>query len=188
MQKTPPLGHRKEEVKQIYLCWEHYLQFVKSPESQVSWKWWNLLFYLHSKFGSFKNPFATITSLSELYFRFRKFILLVQTRKMISMNYGSCTSSWKPVRWVRLDLILTRRDIHQFQPEPTCKIHYQQQKYWVWRYPPMENLSNDHKCHPNQHKNSHMLCHEMGHPAMSLKFWGFFNCYLAAPRSTLGYY
>ena len=83
------------------------------------------------KFGSFKNPFATITSLSELYFRFRRFILLVQTRKMISMNYGSCTSSWKPVRWVRLDLILTRRDIHQFQPEPTCKIHYQQQKYWV---------------------------------------------------------
>ena len=31
------------------------------------------------KFGSFKNPFATITSLSELYFRFRRFILLVQT-------------------------------------------------------------------------------------------------------------
>ena len=31
------------------------------------------------KFGSFKNPFATITSLCELYFKFRKFILLVQT-------------------------------------------------------------------------------------------------------------
>ena len=31
-------------------------------------------------FGSFKNPFATITSLSELYFRFRRFILLVQTK------------------------------------------------------------------------------------------------------------
>ena len=39
------------------------------------------------KFGSFKNPFATITSLSELYFRFRGFILLVQTKKVISMNY-----------------------------------------------------------------------------------------------------
>ena len=29
------------------------------------------------KFGSFKEPFATITSLPELYFRFRRFILLV---------------------------------------------------------------------------------------------------------------
>ena len=46
------------------------------------------------KFGSFKNPFATITNLSELYFRFRRFILLIQTKKkMISMNYGSSTSS-----------------------------------------------------------------------------------------------
>ena len=43
-------------------------------------------------FGSFKNPFLTITSLSELYFRFRRFILLVQTKKVISMNYGSSTS------------------------------------------------------------------------------------------------
>ena len=34
---------------------------------------------------------ATITSLSELYFRFRRFILLVQTKKVISMNYGSST-------------------------------------------------------------------------------------------------
>ena len=45
------------------------------------------------KFGSFKNPFATITSLSELYFRFRRFVLLVQTKKVISINYGSCTSN-----------------------------------------------------------------------------------------------
>ena len=44
------------------------------------------------KFGGFKNPFATITSLSELYFRFRRFILLVQTKKVISMNYGISTS------------------------------------------------------------------------------------------------
>ena len=33
------------------------------------------------KFGSFKNLFTTITSLSELYFRFRRFILLVKTKK-----------------------------------------------------------------------------------------------------------
>ena len=31
---------------------------------------------------------------------------------MISMNYSSSTSCWKPWRWVRFDLILTMRDIH----------------------------------------------------------------------------
>ena len=44
------------------------------------------------KFGSFNNPFTTITSLPQLYFRFRRFILLVQMKKVISMNYGSSTS------------------------------------------------------------------------------------------------
>ena len=49
-----------------------------------------------SNFGSFKNPFAKITSLSELYFRFIRFTLMVQTQKVISMNYGSSTSNGKP--------------------------------------------------------------------------------------------
>ena len=31
-------------------------------------------------FGSLKNTFARITDLSELYFRFKRFILLVQTK------------------------------------------------------------------------------------------------------------
>ena len=64
------------------------------------------------KFGSFKNPFATITSLSELYLRIRRFFSLVQTKKVISMNYGSSTRSWKPWRWMRLDLIFSMRDIY----------------------------------------------------------------------------
>ena len=64
------------------------------------------------KFGSFKNPFAMITSLAELYFRFRRFVLLVWTKKIISMNYGSSTSCWKPWRWTRLDLTPTMRDIY----------------------------------------------------------------------------
>ena len=38
------------------------------------------------KFGSFKNPFATITSLSELYFRIRRFILLIQMKEVIRRN------------------------------------------------------------------------------------------------------
>ena len=31
---------------------------------------------------------------------------------MISMNYGSSTSTWKPWRWVMLDLIFSMRDIY----------------------------------------------------------------------------
>ena len=47
-----------------------------------------------------------------LNFRFRRFILLVETKKVISKNYGSSTSSWKPWRWVRVDVILSMRDIY----------------------------------------------------------------------------
>ena len=32
----------------------------------------------------------------------------------------------------------------------------------------MEHLSNDHKDHPNQHENIHMLYDEMGHLVLSL--------------------
>ena len=32
----------------------------------------------------------------------------------------------------------------------------------------MEHLSNDHKDHPNQHKNSHKLCDETGHPVVNM--------------------
>ena len=56
--------------------------------------------------------------------------------------------------------------IHQSQPEPTQKIHQQQQKYQVYRYPPMEHLSNDHKDRPNQDENSHKLPDETGHPVV----------------------
>ena len=82
---------------------------------QQSWKpsFWKVMdYFVLCKFGNFKIPFAMIISLSKLYFRFRRFILLVQMKKVISMNYGSSTSSWKPWRWMRFDLILTMRDIY----------------------------------------------------------------------------
>ena len=53
-----------------------------------------------------------ITGLPELYFRLRRFCLLVHMKKEISINYGSSMSSWKPWRLVRLDLILSMRDIY----------------------------------------------------------------------------
>ena len=62
------------------------------------WKVMDSCFSSICTFDSFKNPFAMITSLSEFYFRFRRFILLVQMKKMIYnyMSYGSSTSCWKP--------------------------------------------------------------------------------------------
>ena len=52
------------------------------------------------------------SNLLELYFRIRRFILLVQTKKVISMNCGRNTRNWKPRRWIRLDLIFSMRDIY----------------------------------------------------------------------------
>ena len=44
------------------------------------------------KVDSFRRPFAVITSLPELYFRFRRFIHLVEMKNVISMNYDRSTS------------------------------------------------------------------------------------------------
>ena len=57
-------------------------------------------------------PFAMITSLSGIYFRSRRFILLVKMKKVISMSYGSSISSSKPWRWVRLEMIFSVRDMY----------------------------------------------------------------------------
>ena len=51
------------------------------------------------KFHSFKNPLASITSLFEFYFSFRRFILLVQTKKVISLNHGDEWSLTWYLRW-----------------------------------------------------------------------------------------
>ena len=68
------------------------LEILQKSQEPSFWEVMDFCFSSTCKFGSFKNPFAMITGLSELYFRFRRFILLVQTKKLISMNYGSSTS------------------------------------------------------------------------------------------------
>ena len=100
---------------------------------------WFFCFISICKFGNFKNLFAMITSLSELYFRIRRFILLVKMEKMISMNYGSSKRSWKPWRWMRLDLIFSMGDIY-INSNPNL----------------LTKFTSIH-----QHKNSHKLCDEM---------------------------
>ena len=76
------------------------------------WEVMDSCFISICKFGSFKNPFATIISLSQLCLRIRRLFSFVQIKLVISMNYGSSTSSGKPWTLMRLDLIFSMRDIY----------------------------------------------------------------------------
>ena len=72
------------------------------------------------QFCSFNNPFAVITSLSKLYFRLRRFILLVQTKKIYFYGLWQQHKQLKTME-VRESWpgIYDEGYIHQFQPEPT---------------------------------------------------------------------
>ena len=96
--------------------------FQKSQEPGF-WGSDRLFFVRICKSDSFKNRFAMITRLSELYFRFKKIILWVQKKNVISMGYSSSTSSWKSWRWMRLDLIFTIWDMN------SLTMHKQQEKH-----------------------------------------------------------
>ena len=124
----------------------------------------NRLFCFNSifKFGSFKNPFATISSLSELYFWIRRLILFMQTKKMISVNYGSSTSTWKPWRSVRPNLIISMRDIHINSNLNPLKKSTSSRRSTKLKDTLSWNISYDHEDHPNHHDNSHKLYNETG--------------------------
>ena len=78
-------------------------------------------FWLSSicKFGSFKNTFATITRLPDLYFRFSWY-------KQKS-DFYQLWEQHKLQKTVKMSEVQPdayhERYIHQFQPEPTLKIH-----------------------------------------------------------------
>ena len=104
-----PPGHWIDGITYLpYLPW-HNSSLPNVPRAKFLGSDGLLYFISICKFCCLKNSFGTITSLSELYFRFWRFILLVQMKKEVSMNYGSSTSSCKPWRWVRLDLIFLMR-------------------------------------------------------------------------------
>ena len=61
------------------------------------------------KFGSFKNPLAIITSLSEFhYFKYRRLSPLKQTTEVIDRRTSSC----EPWRWIWLDMIFMMGEIY----------------------------------------------------------------------------
>ena len=74
------------------------------------------------------------TSLSGLYFRFRRFILLVQTI-LIKSDFYELWQKLKLMKTMEMSEIwpdtYDERHMHQFQPESTRKIHKQVQKCWV---------------------------------------------------------
>ena len=112
------------------------------------------------RFGSFKNLFATITSLSEFYFRSRRFILLVQTKKVIPMNYKSHRSRWKPLKWVGFDLILMMRNIYiNSYLKPLTKFTNSSRStefkdILPWNISQMITKTSLKWSRPNQHENS----------------------------------
>ena len=78
------------------------------------------------------------------------------------MNYGSSTSSWKPWRSVRLDLVLTMSNIYiSSNLNPHTKFTSSSRSTEFKDILSWKNLSYDHKDHPNQHKNSQKLCDKM---------------------------
>ena len=111
MQRATPPVCWIEEVYQFIFVENIISNLSKVPKAKFLGSDGIFCFRSICKFGSFKNHFTTVTNPSELYFRFR-FILLVQTKKMISMSYSSSTSCWKPWRWVRFNLIPMMRDIY----------------------------------------------------------------------------
>ena len=114
------IRYRRQHLRDIE--WRRYSRFTfveniignspKVPRAKFLGSKGLFCFISIRKFGNLKNPFATITSLSELFLWFRRFILLIQTKKTVSINHGSSTSSWKPWRWVRLHPIFTMRDMY----------------------------------------------------------------------------
>ena len=81
-------------------------------------------------------------------------------KKVIFMSYGSNTSSWKPSRWVRLNLMMSDMYINFNLNSLTKFTSSRSTKFTI------ENLLSDDKDHHNQHKNSHKLCTEIG-----ISFW-----------------
>ena len=76
----------------------------KSPESRFS-EVMDSWFFSMCKFHSFKTLWQQLLACLNFTLDSEDLNLLVQTKKVFSMNYNSSISSQKPWRWVRLDLI-----------------------------------------------------------------------------------
>ena len=138
-----------------------YMKFEEVMESFV--------LVVYASLAASRIFFATITSLSELYFRCRRFILLVQTNKVISVNYGSSLSSQKPWRLVRFDLILRMRNIYiKSNLNLLTKFSRSNRSTKFKDFFPWNISQIIQKTIPISMRNSHKLCDEIGCPVLSL--------------------
>ena len=97
MQRTTPLGH--------YLPLLRTLLAIRQ-KSQEPGFWEVMDSFVVLGYASLQQLLASQN------FTFKSEDLSFQRKKVISMNDGSSTSSWKPWRWVRLDLTFSMRDIY----------------------------------------------------------------------------
>ena len=77
----------------------------------------------YANLENFKNPFATIIYMSELYFRFRRFIVGTNEKR----DFYELWQHHKMLNTMEMSEVWPNTHdegyIHQFQPEPTHKIH-----------------------------------------------------------------
>ena len=95
------------------------LAIRKKSRETIFWEVWDFCFTSLSKFGSFKNPSAMITNMSELHSRYRRFILLAQTKVAIPLSYAVADEAKNNEDEWGLN---NERYIHQFQPGSTHRI------------------------------------------------------------------
>ena len=118
------------------------------------------------RFGSFQNPFAMITSLSEIHFRFRRFILLVQQKKWFIWTMAAAQAAenhgyeWGLTWYLQWAI---------YRSIPTSKhsqnsVAAEAPSWKIFSHGTSLKWSQD--C-PNQHKNILKLCNEMGHLVLS---------------------
>ena len=93
-------GREERSIEEYCIIEKRRFTLVENTtgNSQKVPSFWEVMdYFVLLEYASLAVPrtlFATpIARLSELYFRFSRFSLLVQTKKVISMNYGSSTSS-----------------------------------------------------------------------------------------------
>ena len=110
MQKTTPLGCWIEKCSKSTFLRTLLAIHEKSWEPSFGKKMDSFVLLVYASFTASRTFLQQL--LACLNFRIRRFMILLQTKKVISMNYDSSRSSWKPWWWVRLDLIFPMRDIY----------------------------------------------------------------------------
>ena len=111
MQKTAPSGSWTEKVI-VDLSLLRTLSAIQQKPQEPSF--WEVIDSFISLAYAILTVLRTLLQwlVACLIFRFRIFILMVQTKKKIYMNCGSSTSSWKPWRGVSSGPIFMMRDIY----------------------------------------------------------------------------